>query len=564
MGNSNILELSLVQGVPSATSLGQTTITEPVPVPFVLHSDTVGSPLKLADQGGMSGWMPAVTTLKNGGVWTESNTSDGRTLVSAPLGNVTETLPLLLVDTRNFSKASLLTKLTRFIEAARSFHADEFATQPVYLAIQYRGSPGVQYALVYNIDIAPEVDPFEDELTSSVTLTIEREPEWRGIAPGDNPKVWGFYKKGWIPSSDSGATVSPGQYDYTTLSLISALANNETLDDGLIYPFDEIGTSNVNYIDIPGTLIDGDCPAAALIAFKAKTTGVAKLHVARDTRTDLYPANNNNATTQRKRNTFNGGDCTVTSVNPTSVKTIDANGVLSNGSIVNRYVLVLTYAAGTISGQAVASWSRVISQYPGRYAAYLRAQVTAGTVANTKFLLTWSTGATNINLQQTDAVRLNQSGYGLTYLGDVDFTLQGAKYISHLGQGIDVSTTFTLNLHTTKTSAETSTIKVWDVVLMPIDEPNGVVIINFASLGVNDYAFLDKTGYFTGGKIQDVAATVQSSVMYQRRMTGQAIELIPGVNNRLYILPDLNSAAPTVPHELQVSIVPKWALFRDV
>lgn len=559
-------ELALFMGIPSAYSLGypQTDPSEPVPTILILNSDNPTSRLRLADEGGHSNWKPTTAALKNGGVWSESNTNDGRYLISAPLGNVTETMRLMIVDPVVTSKAEVITRLMRMVEMCRSFHVDEFASAPVYLGLQYDGAPGPQYALVYNIEVDMQVDPYIEENQSIITLAIEREPEWRGIPPGDNPKIWGFYKKGWAASSDPSVTAG-GEYDYNMLNLTNALVAAETIDDGTVYPFDEIGTSNVNYIDIPGSLIDGDSPAAALISFKAKTTGVVKLHVARSTRTDYFPGNNNNATNQRARCTFNGGDTTLTSSNPAVTKQIDATGVLSNGSIVNRYILQLVYAAGTISSQLVGTWTRLVSQYPGRYAAFLRAQVTAGTVTNTKFFLEWAIGGTNINLQTTGtALRLNQTAYGLTYLGDVDFTLLGSKYTSYLGRGVDVATTFDLRLYTTKSSAETPTVKIWDLVLMPVDEPNGVVIVNFASLAVNDYAILDKTGYLAGGRVQDVAVTVQSSVNYQRRMTGQAIDLIPGVTNRLYFLPDIASPAPTVPHEVQVSIVPKWQNLRDV
>jgi hypothetical protein len=561
---SNI-ELALFSGSPSPYSLGLalTTPADPVPGVLVLNSESAKANLRLLDEGAQSNWRPTTPALKNGGVWTESNISNGRDLVSAPLGNVIETMRLTLVNPDVAPKAEIMTQVLRLVNQCRAFHASEFQTAPVYLGLQYDGAAGAQYALVYNIEVDMQIDPYIEENQSVITLAIEREPTWRGLPPGANPMLWGFYKKDWLPSSDINVT-DTGQYDYSNLTFIGTLTSHFSLTDGLVYPFDEVGTSNFNYIDIPADLIDGDYPADALVNFKAKTTGVSKLHIARDTRTDLFPGNNNNATTQRKRNTFNGGDCTVTSVNPTSVKTIDANGVLSNGSIVNRYVLVLTYAVGTISGQAVASWSRVISQYPGRYAAFLRAQVTAGTVTNTKFQLQWATGASNINLQQTESVRLNQTGYGLTYLGDVDFTLLGSKYISSDGTGLNTGTTFELRLYTSKSSAETPTIKIWDLVLMPIDEPNGVIVINFASLGVNDYAFLDKTGYFAGGHIEDTAVTRQTSTDYQRRMTGEAISLIPGVTNRLYFLPDISSPAPTVPHEVQISLIPRWQGLRDV
>lgn len=558
-------ELALFKGIPSAYSLGfdLTSPTDPAPDVLILNSDSDKAALRLVDEGAHSNWRPTTPALKNGGVWTESNTNDGRSLVSAPLGNVTETLRLMLVNPEVMPKAEIMTQVLRLIDQCRAYHTSEFQTAPVYLGLQYAGAPGAQYALVYNLEVDMQIDPYIEENQSFITLAIEREPTWRGVPPGGNPKLWGFYKKGWQPSSQEDIGESENIYNHQLLSFQYPLTGHTELVDGSVYPFDEIATPNVNYIDIPASLIDGDVPADALITFKGKTNGVSKLHIARDTRVDLYPGNNNNTVNQRQRRTFNGGDCTIVSGNPTVTKVIDATGVLSNASIVNRYILQLVYAAGTTS-TTVATWSRVISQYPGRYAAFLRAQVTAGTVTATKFFLQWATGASNINLQTTNPVYLNQNGYGLTYLGEVDFTLLGSKYTGFGGTGIDVNTTFDLRLSTTKTSAETPTIKIWDLVLMPVDEPNGLVVINFAALAVNDYASLDKTSYFSGGRIQDAAITLQVSTLYQRRMTGQAISLIPGVTNRLYFLPDVITPSPTVPHEVQVSIVPRWAGLRDV
>lgn len=554
----SVQRLALVLGVSSATSLGYASVTEPQPVSISLN----GGRILLLDEGGQTSWKPVIPSLKNGGLWTESVISDGRQLINASVGNVTETLKLVLTETGITAKGKLIAGLGKIAQLARDFHTTEIQPRPVYLAMRSSDAPGPQYSLVYNVEIASELDIYQIDATTPITLTIEREPYWRGLPPGDNPKLWSFYYKGWAPLSTAAA---PGAnlYNYLTLPLTNALANHESLTDATIYPFDEIGTSNVNYIDIPAALIPGDVEALALVNFKSGLNGISKLHVARSTRTDFFPANNNNNTDQRARITFNGGDCTPTSSNPTVSRPVHASGVLSQGSIVNRYVLQLVYAAGTISSQLVATWSRVLNQYPGKYAAFIRGEVSSGAASFTKFWLEWTPGGTNINRRVTTPTKFNQSPYGLTYLGVVDFTLTGSKYVGALGRGVDLSTTFDLRLVTSKSTAETSNIKIWDIVLIPIDEPNGVVILDISALNSGEYTWLDATGYFMGGYPDDIAMSRQSSVNFQRRFTGQAITLKPGVANRLYFLPDATTPAPTTTHEIQIDIVPRWTHLRD-
>lgn len=545
VGGQFYLEMGFFSGI----SLGQVAPGEEIPEKIVLLGKGATD---IKDEGGYSSWRPGMPALKNGGVWTDSNTSNGRVLVSAPVSNVTETFRIVIQNISPQIRGSSVAALNRMAEAARAFHATESQPLPVHLVFRPIGVDQPQYALVYNIDIAADIDSFELQNATIVNLSIEREPYWKFLPNGANPKLYSFYRKGWRPNVD---------YLSSTLSLINAYANDEDFQKANIYPFDEINTLAINYVDIDlrDHYISGDAQAQALITFQAKTTGISGLYIARSTRRDLFSGSGTN----RARNTFNGGDITINSGNPTVTKVVDAtNGLLSNGSTVTRYVLQLVYAAGTISGTSVGSWSRLISQYPGRYAAFLRAQVTAGTVDATKFYLEYAFGGSNINLQQTIPRHLDQTGYGFTHLGTVDFTLIGNRYVTHLGTGIDTTTTFTMRLHTLKSSAETPTVRVWDVVLMPIDEPNAMITLDFASLSVDDFAFMDTTGYFGAAKVMETAMSLQSSTLYQRRLSGIPITLTPGIQNRLYFLPRIGTPTPATPHQMRLNIVPRWQSLR--
>lgn len=520
--------------------------------------------LKVDDDGGLASWTPASATVKNGGVWLDSPVTPGRVPLSMPASNVIETFECVLQGEQR-KRAEILSDLWQIATAANEYWSEDHQPDPVYLTFEGVTGEGVQHALVYNMDMAWDADTlYNPDINTRVTFTIEREPAWRyTVAPGDNPRKYALESRGIEPAS---AAVGVQFYDYTSLNLLGALSGNyRGVVETTVKNFDEFMVGNRNFVDIPASLIPGDAPALALVSWVSKmsTASVSKLHMARSTRRDLFPANNTNTTDARNKNTFNGGDATsLAPVNPVVSKPIVATGLISNGSAVNRHVLRLVYAAGTINSVRLCSFTKLINQYPGRYVAYMRAAITAGVGTNVLFYLEYSYGSSNINLKFSNSARIQTAGFTTICLGVVDFTTLGNKLNAVNGTGIDIATSFNLYLSSTKTTADTPTIEIYDIVLMPIDEPNGVVVIDFAALALNDPVFVDKTGYFNL-RAQDVALTRQSSQNAPRQLNGQGIELIPGVANRIYFMAESTVSNPADLHEARIDIVPRTYGIRE-
>lgn len=556
----NISRFEITRGAPSSTMVGNPNVTDLPPKTVSFVSDW----LKVADDGGLSSWTPASATVKNGGVWLDSPVMPGRVPLSMPAGNVIETFECILQGEQR-KRAEILSDLWQIAKAAQDYWAEDHQPDPVYLTFEGVTGEGVQHALVYSVDIAYDADAlYNPDINTRVTFTIEREPAWRyTVAPGDNPRKYALESRGMEPAS---ATVGTAYYDYTNLNLLQALSGNwRGVVEGTIKNFDEFLVANRNYIEIPATSIPGDAPALALVSWVSKMSSgsVSKLHMARSTRRDLFPLNNSNVNNARFKNTFNGGDATIlTPTNITVTKPIVATGLISNGSAVNRHVLRCVYAAGAVSSQRIGSFTKLINQYPGRYAAYMRAAITAGVGTNVLFYLEYSYGSSNINLKFSNSARIQAAGFQTIYLGVVDFTTLGNKLNAVDGTGLDIATTFNLYLSSTKTTADTPTIEVYDIVLMPIDEPNGIVTIDFAALSLNDPVFVDKTGYFNL-RAQDVALTRQSSQNAPRQLNGQGIELIPGVANRIYFMAESTATNPADLHEVRVDLVPRTYGIRE-
>jgi len=559
MSEERKLRLEITRGVPSATSLGYTGIADLPPVTISFMSQW----LTLNDESGRASWIPAQATVKNGGIWLDSSVTPGRIPLATPASNVIETIRCLLKGNQK-RKGETLSDLWQVAKAAQDYWTENSQSDPVYLTFEDPYGEGLKHALVYSIDLAVEYDPtYNPDDDAILTITLEREPAWRyTVPPGDNPRKYALESRGLYP----GTAISSGYYDHTGLNLIPAIGNTyRGIVDGSIKNFDEFLLAGNNYLDVPANSIPGDAPAYALISWTAGLTAVvAKLHVARLTRRDLYPANNSNISTSRNKNTFNGGDATaLTPTNITVSKPIVANGLISNGSAVNRHVLRLVYAAGAVNSQRICSFTKVINQYPGRYAVYLRAGVTAGTGTNVIFYVEYSYGSSNINLKFSSSSRLSSGAtFSTTYLGIVDFTTLGNKLNAVDGRGVDSTTTFNLYLSSTKTTGDTPTIDVWDIVLMPIDEPNGIVTFDFATLQAGDPAFIDTTGYFNL-RAQDVALSRQSSQNAPRQLNGVGIQLEPGINNRIYFMADTNAPIPSVLHDARIDIVPRTYGIRE-
>lgn len=125
-----------------------------------------------------------IPSLKSSAVYADSPLTDGRTLISGTLGNVTETIRATLNGSSIIQLAAMMSRLMGFKQACNDFWDTFGQIEPVYIKNQVSGEPGPRYALLYDIDVAVS-DPINPtDNIRDVTIVIEREYGWRGIAQG--------------------------------------------------------------------------------------------------------------------------------------------------------------------------------------------------------------------------------------------------------------------------------------------------------------------------------------------------------------------------------------------
>jgi hypothetical protein len=570
--------LDLVRGLPNYFYVGKAAPYERKEEAI----DLLNGVLRVADENGDSSWSPKPPSLKGGGVWIDSPLANGRQLLNAPLENVTETIVLTVATDEDEARNRAIQQLQSFALAAQNFFTSGGYVQPVYIRLKPHGIKFRQYALIYNLEIDVDMDVLKKDEAGTITLTIEREPLWRALAPGENPKLYQFIEvAGRYPQSDGSAgAIANGKYNAYSLSLMTSLTVTpeagvaRSFATGVKSPFDEIkgissdGTEQ-NYISIPASSIPGDAPALALISLQnTSAVSLRRLILARSTGYDFFPTvTTNNSGYARQRLTFNladatlGGAVIVTKINDNTI------GLIGNGSTTQRYYVRIDYTAapGPNFGTVIGSWTRAICQYMGRYAVLMRARIPGSVNAqNVVFMLRTEVGASGslINFQQTQPMRIAQGSFGLTYLGLLDMTAYSQFAITPTGTGIDTLSTFTLTLIAQKLLDSTVySVEMWDLILIPIDEPNAVVnSLSNAAFAQNDFIFLDSTGYFGRAKEMEAAVNFNAAsvITSYREFRGAGIELIPDTENRILLIPDYVSPAPTVRNNIRVDIVPRF------
>lgn len=548
--------LRLYKGFFSSTSLGNGGVTDERPA-FI---DLYGGDFSVKDTDG-GNWTPQIATLKNNGVRADSVLLEGSALIAAPMGNVIETITLYAgANTTPVGRAYVFKQLAAFAQAARDFHTTEWQTLPVFIEWRAEGAPGEQYALVYNIDVSVNRhDPTNLNDYQELTITIEREPAWRAIAPGDNPKKWALYLQGGTPGI---------AYTYTGLDLRSnaVKANFQT---ATIYQWDDPTSVFIPYVTIPGSTIPGDAPALCCITTTLSTGNLHNLRIARNTRRDLYPSvNTGDGTGQRIRMNHNAVNATITSIVNCVVSRVgDANSpyYVAGGS---RGYVNLAYAAGAVTaGTPVLQWTRTLNQQPGRYAVLLRCHLNSGSVADVTLQLYVDITTGNRLVTFQDNIMFTNNNLTILNMGEYDFSPTGSRHVAVDGTGINPTNTMSLFLYTTKVnSGVAANLRIYDLVLIPIDEPNCKVQSVDPGIGINYPVLVDSTGYFSSGKNTPTAvvnnATDETTVL---SYIGDPLTLIPGVDNRLYFTPDFNPAVNWYPNTgtVYINIVPRWYGVRD-
>lgn len=532
-----------------------------------------------------NGWSPNIPQTKNGGVWADSPITDGRTLLAAPEGNVTEQMTLIISDASYLGAMKALNSLNQMVIDCRDYWQAIYQIDPVYLAWWAGCGAGTQYSLISNIELKPE---YMDSPNPSirVSMTIEREVRWRLIPPGANPKLATFILNnqaiGLGGKVLADATLVTGS-DHLITQTIQNKAEWTPAAFGLQSTF-----ITQNFISISASQVPGDMPALVEMSITGDVGSLADVYVGRSTKKQTGIGHD--GITRVNSYILNVGDAggSVTKTVGTS-----ADGVKSNGSSVN-----FTFGTRTTTGVdggfvGFCFWGENTGlikldreYFRGTFAVFVRAFNNSGTPLTTdmtmRVLFEEYENATNQYLNSfatpSIAVPLAASGfYPLTYMGTVTLPLAQKAVVSPLGYGIQLQETNSNLRITFQNNVLVATanriIKLVDLIFVPIDE--GVAQIAFTpnSIFTNAVAVLDDTGYSTRGESRQVAnvyMTNANSGGVSMEVRGQNLELKPHTDQRLYFIadtfesPSVISSRLTQTLAIRLNIVPCWSGIRDI
>lgn len=523
-----------------------------------------------------------IPALKSSAVYADSPLSDGRTLISGALGNVIETIRLQLTAGTIIQLAAMLSKLLRFKQDCNDFWDTFGQIEPVYLKHQVIGEPGPRYALLYDIDIDPGQQPLiPSEAKRTVTLSIEREPYWRGLAPGDNPKKWSCFVNG-TELSATNASLQGGSGD-----LVAETASNRQEFNG-IHTF-----LTKNFIDIPAAKLPGDAPPLVCLVVQPirvdTSTTVANLLIAKSSKPTTMPDRNSSNSLPRYNSL--AGAAGVLGTDATFVT--DATlGIAHNPVSANRRYVSVSFATATLQLReywvASSTFSHVNQNLlRGRYQLFLRGEQNGGALGNTTVLVKMLDSGSVFFTSQTISPKLTVANrVQVNDLGVFTLPSGGTSFPGMPGTGLSVSSQYivagaiknyiSIELYAAR-STGVATLRIYDLVFVPIDEgavyilPNDYPSITAPGIGCMVY---DNTGYFSHGRpdvytnarLMDGSGGEDNEVSSEAR---GAFELTSGLNNRLYLLADTDSnvsegALTNLNFSVYVNIVPRWSGLRDV
>jgi hypothetical protein len=511
-----------------------------------------------------------IPALKSSAVYADSPLTDGRTLISGTLGNVTETIRLELTAGEMIQMAAMLSKLLRFKQDCNDYWDTFGQIEPIYIKHQVIGEPGPRYSLLYDIDIDVDTPLIPSEAKRTVTLVIEREYRWRGIAPGDNPKKWTAYVRN-IPFNSSYAD-------------LSNQTNTDHLATATIRNFQELTTFNTflttNYLTIPASAIPGDLPALALIQV-GSVGSVASVYLSRDTKPLNLNDTVNGVSQLRKLDIIAAGGTLGTNA---AFVTDVSGGLRKVSTSVNQRRVDVSY--GTASDVLRWSFQTDMTLMRGQFLVFARIRQYAGAQNDLRYYIKIrSTNDTFFTSDTSKAPFLSGTVAGqavnpLDYLGVV--TIPGAdRSVSQMrgGNGLLVSDeaassgsreNFVIfELFSSRVVGVAALLAFYDLILVPMDE--GVVKAD--SFNRAGFAIFDNTGYLSHGSTDEVvqrrgygSATDQiDNIEY----AGQSLTLKPGADNYIYMLKFTNAGTPITSStsasdfRIDVDIVPCWSGLRD-
>lgn len=495
--------------------------------------------------------------LKSSAVYADSPLSDGRTLISGTLGNVTETIRLQLTAGTIIQMAAMLSKLGRFKQDCNNYWDTNEQTQPIYIKHQVVSEPGPRYSLLYDIDIDPGQQPLiPSEPKRTVTLVIEREYRWRGLAPGDNPKRWTIEK------------VMNGQtWDASNAALYQG---NDHLVFQQIDNCQEFLTNTTfqsqNFVDIPAASLPGDASPLMCIMVNPSSNRAAKHFIG--VTANPTSITDRNGISLPLYNSIPLSSATMAS--GTAVLTTDtARGIAHvPTSPLKRTVIVTPVGATEV---IVATWNAV--SFPhfsplvlrGKYALFLRAVQIGGTAGTVTSRITFTGGGAQFDSELQRIADDTATGSEINYMGTFELPLSENASVSIDGKGNTAETGFSISLSVMR-SAGVGTIRLIDMFWLPL---GNYVYINHTLSGLINRDIYDDTGYLSHGKpdpmvtSRDFLSAVDQ--VFPAEATGE-LHLTPGVNNRVYFMEYADSVGAQADRDMvvRINVIPCWLGYRDV
>ncbi len=512
-----------------------------------------------------NGYQPNIPTHE--AVWGDSVLRDGRFPVTGRELNITETIRLTAKADSWQDLAGRLSVLNRLVQDCHDYHETEYQIEPVYLKWWAKGAPGEQYALLYKMDVIVNRED-DDSTMMDVRIELEREPFWRGLAPGANPILWHL--------RDRHADLSVSDLDLIsgTDHLATATIQNRHEWD----PPDNVNRLSQNFIDIPATSIPGDAPALMLVTFaNGVTNDYNNIYIGLSTKPTTLPRSDGSALALQQYNILNMADGTPSSSQAVAV---DADGVLSNGSAVNKNISQGTVLSATTTLTRIQRFTGVtaemmdINMLRGNYAVFCRHNVGSGSDGDLKLQLRYGT----LQLQENDETDLfvleAEGNWQIAYLGLMTIPEQVRAIVSSDGLGImttdATNVTVLIELFVRNTAGADRDLEMVDLILMPIDE-GFVQLDDLGTTSSNHNFMLGNTGYFSHGEILDVGYTqdAEGNFANEIELRGRIPRLKPNTNNRLYFFWSQYDNDEEVSREEaemtpRINIIPRWRGIRDV
>lgn len=519
--------------------------------------------LNLLDAGGFSvmdgGWVPKYASLKDDGLYADTPLADGRTLVAAASDNVTETIKLTATAATFEARYWLQSRLANLAQDARRFHTDSAQIEPVYLVWWASGAPGAQYALIYNIEFAQNEEAFIGYNINELAITVEREPFWRGLPPGSNPKLWALERASTAPSVSNAALNSGSDH------LLTATFKNWA-------EWANVGhTSRLtqNWFTVPAASIPGDAPALVEMIITASGSPSDPVYdgVLLGRWTKPMSLTKQDGSSILNTLTLNAADANA--LRTGSALQADT-GAVRDGTGTYRRVAHTFAGSGTTYPLLV--FNHESNFLRGAFLIFARVRTSA---ASTPVDLTLSVNGAVV----TTPSRLNDAGGGGTgnttawavvYLGTVDFGRIKQHDIGADGRGLYVTNTgLDIVLNANRISG-TGLLYVNDLVLIPISE--GAQFWRGADL--QHSAFYDNTGYLKHGEPTDNLSLVLVSaekIALWTEPQGQPLTLVPGVDNHFFFTVYADSVdrvgmalGGDFTYTVRLNAVPRWIGVRDV